>query len=128
MSNFGTRYSAITFAVSTFAVGFSYWQLPYNQITLPNSLFGLGIVLVVAITVLVRAAGKCSFRETFLAAAAAFPAVVLLRIVFDTFGDSTTHNLWPFELIIAAIIGAIVGALGAAIGGAIASVRGTGAS
>lgn len=126
MPSFGNRYCATAFAVSTLAIGFSFWQLPYKRIALPNSLFGVGMVLVIAIAVLLRASGKGSFRETLLASAAAFPAAVLLRIVFDTFGDSTSHNLWPFELVIAAVVGAIVGALGAALGGAAASLRGSG--
>jgi hypothetical protein len=127
MPGFGNRYCAMLFAVATLAIGFSYWQLPYNRIALPHSLFDVGMVLVVAFAVLLRAAARCSFRETLLASAAAFPAAVLLRIIFDTFSDSTSHNLWPFELVIATVFGAIVGALGAALGGAVATLREKGA-
>jgi hypothetical protein len=47
MPGFGNRYCAMLFAVATLAIGFSYWQLPYNRIALPHSLLDVGMVLVV---------------------------------------------------------------------------------
>ncbi len=37
--------------------------------------------------------------------AAVIPAVVLSRVIFEGLSDPTSHNLWPFELIIAVIAG-----------------------
>ena len=42
----------------------------------------------------------------------AFPAAVALRVAVEVVQDPTDHNLWPFELIIAAIV-----ALGAVLPG-----------
>ena len=38
------------------------------------------------------------------------------RIAVDTAKDPISHNLWPFELIIAAVIGILVSAAGALVG------------
>jgi hypothetical protein len=44
--------------------------------------------------------------------AAAVPAVmmgfVVLRIIFDTGGDPTSHNLWPFEILQVGVLGLVV--------------------
>jgi hypothetical protein len=51
---------------------------------------------------------------------AAVPAPILARIVVDTTKDPTSHNLWPFEVIIAAVIGALCSSAGALIGSLLA--------
>ena len=44
--------------------------------------------------------------------AAAVPAVmtgfVVLRIIFDTAGDATSHNLWPFEILQVGVLSLVV--------------------
>jgi hypothetical protein len=42
--------------------------------------------------------------------------MVLGRVVVETFRDPTSHNLWPFEIIIAAVVGFAVACVGALLG------------
>jgi hypothetical protein len=42
--------------------------------------------------------------------------VVAARIAVDTARDPTSHNLWPFEIVIAGFVGAVAAGLGITIG------------
>ncbi|GJM13675.1 MAG: hypothetical protein DHS20C12_20780 [Pseudohongiella sp.] len=118
-SNTPTRRPALAsvFALSLLLIGIPYWLLPYSQIALPNSLFGPGFLAVPILAVLARALLKCDFDEVSLAIGAAYPGAVLLRILVDTVISSTSHNLWPFEIIIASIAGLVVGTAASGLGG-----------
>lgn len=63
-----------------------------------------------------RAIGKARLLTVILAVGAAVPAPILARITVDTAKDPTSHNLWPFEFIIAAVIGVLCSTAGALIG------------
>jgi hypothetical protein len=45
------------------------------------------------------------FPRVVLVVAAAVPTAVMARVVVDTTRDPTSHNLWPFELVIAFLVG-----------------------
>ena len=109
---------ASAFFVSTLLVGIPFWQIPYSQVALPNSLFGLPLIGVLILAAGIRLYAKCSFRETLIATGAALPAAVLCRIAVETSADPSTHNLWPFEVIITCLVGLVVGVVGAGLGGA----------
>ena len=104
------------FVMSFFAVGFPYWQMPYATVSLPSSLYGMGLVMVGVLAVAACAIGKARLLTTILAVGAAVPAAILVRIAVDTAKDPTSHNLWPFELIIAAVIGVLCSTAGGLIG------------
>ena len=104
----------IAFLVAFVGVGFRYWQLPYAQASLPDSLYGPGLVAVGVVALMARAIGLARFWKVWLLAAAAVPAAVLVRIVVETMAEGTSHNLWPLELAIASALGlgcSLVGAL-----------------
>ena len=46
------------FVVSFFAVGFPYWQIPYAKVSLPNTLYGPGLLVVGVLAAAARAFGK----------------------------------------------------------------------
>ena len=108
----------IGFAVALIGVGFKYWQLPYGQINLPSSLYGPGLVAVGAVAMLLRAFGAGRFVTLWLWIAAAVPLAVAIRVAVDVARDATTHNLWPFELAIAAGLGLAASLLGVLVGSA----------
>ena len=85
------------------ATGIPYWRLPYsaNIFADPGLLFGLG-GLGVATAMLIYS-GAARLFPSFWVMLAAFPAAVAIRVAIETSKDATDHNLWPFELIIAAI-------------------------
>jgi hypothetical protein len=51
---------------------------------------------------------------------ASAPAVVCARVVVEAVLDPTSHNLWPFEVVIALVIGLICASVGAIPGAPIA--------
>jgi hypothetical protein len=105
------------FVVVFFATGIPYWQIPYSQASLPNSLYGVGLAVVFAGSAAVRLACDASFKRTVYVTGSAVPAMVLTRVVVETFKDPTSHNLWPFEIIIASGVGFSVALAGALLGG-----------
>jgi hypothetical protein len=104
------------FVVAFLAVGIPYWQVPYAKVSLPGTLMGAGLVVVVVAAALVRAAGKCHIVLSLLAAGLAVPSVVVARVAVDTIHDPTSHNLWPFEVIIASVVGLLASSAGALLG------------
>jgi hypothetical protein len=106
----------IAFAIAFIGVGFRYWQLPYAQVSLPDSLYGPGLVAVGVVALLVRAFGLTRFWKAWLLIAATVPAAVLVRVIVETSADPTLHNLWPLELAIAAGIGLACSLTGTLLG------------
>jgi hypothetical protein len=109
-------YGLAAFAVGLLAVGLPYWRTPYAQVSLPSTLYGPGLIAVALAAATARGVARLGLRAAVLAAGAAVPAAVLARVAVDTAADPTSHNLWPFELIIAAALGASCAAAGALVG------------
>ena len=98
--------------------GIPYWRLPYNANYFADPFLLLGFVGLGLVTAVLAASGRIGLWEIFGLMLAAFPAAVMIRVAIDIMEDPTDHNLWPFELIIAAVFsliavvpGLIVGAL-----------------
>lgn len=109
----------LAFAVSFFVVGLPYWQTPYNKVNLPSTLLDYGLIVVVLAALLVRWLGNSSLTKTIVVGASV-PAAVMARVMVDTAKDPTSHNLWPFELVIALVVGFAASAAGALIGSLLA--------
>lgn len=109
---------ALVFIGTMLAVGVPYGLVPLQQSSLPRDVWGPGLLVGALL-----AAAACAFARTRpwaagLAVAAAVPAAVMARVVHDTLRDPTTHNLWPFELVLAAGPGILAG-LGGALAGTV---------
>lgn len=102
--------------VSFLAVGLPYWQIPYADVALPNTLVTPALVVVALAAALARAVGRSRFMVCVLAIGAMIPAAVMARVVVDTATDPTSHNLWPFELVLAGFVGAAAATAGTALG------------
>jgi hypothetical protein len=100
------------FVVAFFAVGLPYWQVPYAKVALPNTLMGPGVIVVAIAAALARTMGRTRFWATVLVIAAAVPCVVMARVTADTATDPTSHNLWPFEVVIASFVGLMASGVG----------------
>lgn len=107
---------AAAFVVGFFSVGFPYWQVTYAKVSLPDTLYGAGLLVVAVLAAAVRAFGKARLVAAILVAGASVPAAVLTRVGVETAKDSTSHNLWPLELIIAAVNGIACSSAGALVG------------
>jgi hypothetical protein len=104
------------FVVGFFAVGFPYWQTPYAKVSLPDTLYGAGRFAVGVLAGAARGFGKARLLAVILVVSASVPAAVLARVAVDTAKDPTSHNLWPFEFIIAAVVGVLCSSAGALVG------------
>jgi hypothetical protein len=97
------------------AMGVPYWQKPYSNVSLPDSLYELGLWLVIASAAAFRLHGF-GFLWTAGSFGLVAPMVVATRITVETARDSSTHNLFPFEIAIAVFVGFSAAAFGAVIG------------
>ena len=109
---------ALGFAAGLLLTGTPYWRLPYNANIFVDPGILLGFAALAVVTAALAASGAARLLAIFFATLAAFPAAVAIRVVIETMKDPTDHNLWPFELIMAAafslvavVPGLIVGAL-----------------
>lgn len=116
----GSTVLALAFVGSFFAVGLVYWQIPYSQVSLPNAVFGTSLLVVVVLAAVPRVVSATRFWPTTLVVGASVPAAVLARIIVETSSDPTSHNLWPFELVLSAGPGLLASAAGALAGGILA--------
>ena len=106
----------IAFLVALIGVGFRYWQIPYPQVSLPDSLYGPGLVAVGVVAVMARAFGLARFWKVWLVIAASVPLAVLVRVIVETGRDPTSHDLWPFEIAVAAGLGLACALAGTLLG------------
>ena len=114
----GTLWLAGAFAAGVLLTGIPYWRLPYNANYFADPMLLIGFAGLGLVTAVLVASRRTGLWEIFGLMLVAFPAAVMIRVVIDTMEDPTDHNLWPFELIIAAVFsliavvpGLIVGAL-----------------
>ena len=104
------------FLAGFLAIGLPYWLIPYDRVSLPNTLYGMGLIVVTLAAGVARAFGKTHFLTAMLVVGATVPAAVIVRVAVETSGDPTSHNLWPFEVIIALVVGITSASMGALAG------------
>jgi hypothetical protein len=104
------------FLAGFLAVGLPYWQIPYNKVNLPDAVMGLGLLVIVAASAVARAGGRIPIFKTTLVVGAAVPAAVFARVIVEGMKDPTSHNLWPFEVVIALVVGLGASVIGTLLG------------
>ena len=111
-----TAWLAAGFAAGLLLTGIPYWRLPYSA----NLFADLGILLGLGglglVTALLAFAAIAPAGRLFAVMIGAFPAAVALRVAVETAQDPTSHNLWPFELIIMAVFSLVAVVPGLLIG------------
>lgn len=103
------------FVFSTVAVGIYWWRPQYGELQVLSS----GWVLAIVSVVVAAAFASRVLNHSMLigaAAAAGGIAAIAIRIVVEVVQDPTSHNLWPFELVIASCFIFPSALLGAAFG------------
>lgn len=106
---------SVGFAACFVMIGIPYWRLPYSSVSLPDSLYGIGLLLMFVCSLLFCIRG-ISFLWSATILGLSAPAVVSTRIIVDVARDNSTHNLFPFEIAIAVIVGFGVAGVGAGLG------------
>lgn len=95
------------------ACGLPLWPIPYREVSMPGNPSTATWLLLGALAGLL--AGhllRQRKRNAILAVAGGFVLAVLLRVAVETARDPTSHNLWPFEVVIAGGIGLMAATIG----------------
>jgi hypothetical protein len=95
----------VVWIASFLAVGVPYWPIPYRSVNLPDSLMTPALLVVVMAVLAVGVSRRAGVWRQALLIGGAVPAAVLARVTWDVMKDPTSHNLWPFEAVIAAVLG-----------------------
>jgi hypothetical protein len=101
---------------SALAIGLPYMAIPYSSVDVPGSLVTWGMLVLFGMAAAMCLANRASFLATTASLAMVPPLVVMIRVVRDTAIDPTSHNLWPFELVLAVFLGVVVVLAGATVG------------
>jgi hypothetical protein len=117
------NWTAPAFGLSFLVVGLPYWLIPYSKVNLPDALIGPGLLVVSGTALLLRAFRAATFWRTTGLVGSSVPAAVMARVLVEGLLDPTSHNLWPLEVIIAAVLGQACALAGAAAGSLAARLK-----
>jgi len=104
------------FVASALAIGLPYMGIPYSSADVPGSLVTWGMLVLFGMAAAMCLANRASFLATSATLLMVTPLIVMIRVIRDTALDPTSHNLWPFEVVIAVFLGGIVVLAGATVG------------
>jgi hypothetical protein len=107
MPNLKSLWLLPAFVAAFFLIGIPFWDIPYSQVSVPNSLVAPGLIGLVALTVILTVFEVASLRRIFVVMSLCLPVVVYARVEVETGRDPTSHNLWPFEVVFALVLGVI---------------------
>ncbi|HEV8200050.1 MAG TPA: hypothetical protein VGS03_08520 [Candidatus Polarisedimenticolia bacterium] len=96
--------------------GLMLWPIPYRQVSLPGNpspsllfLLGGGVAFVAAFLV------RPTFPAALMTVPVGYALAVVARVAVETWRDPTSHNLWPFEVVIMGGIGFLASLIGVTI-------------
>ena len=124
MKNNPTLWRRTAFLLSFFCVGIPYWLIPYQQVNLPSALMTPALAVVVLAALSLRAASITPFWKTVRLLGWSPAAVVIARVIVEGIRDPSSHNLWPFEVVIALVLGFACSLIGTALGSLLAWLSG----
>ena len=107
---------SIAFFAGFLAVGLPYWQIPYAKLSLPETLIGFGLLVVIAAATISRLSGRTPVFLTIVVVGMTVPSAVFARVIVEATKDPTSHNLWPIEVGIALFVGIGSSSVGVLLG------------
>jgi len=96
----------VCFTTAFLASGIPWWLAPYNRFSLAQPAAILGFLAFVGITAWGAGWTELGLGRGTLATGAAVPCAVMVRVLVDGVRDPTSHNLWPFEVVMMGVLGA----------------------
>ena len=105
--------TAVTVLSGILACGLPLWRIPYKDVSIgsnPSTRVWLALGAVAGLV-----GGwllKPKLRRPILAVTLGFALAVCGRVEVETSRDPTSHNLWPFEVVIAAFYGFLAASIG----------------
>jgi hypothetical protein len=119
MKSLGFLWVLLAFAVVVLAAGIPYWRVPYDELNRGHFAVLPGALLLGFVTLVLVLAEVTPVKRIALTMLLCVPVIACVSVAKDTAADPTSHNLWPFELVLAAISGAVVVLPAVAVGMAI---------
>ena len=93
------------FSAAFLAAGIPWWRAPYNHFTLSHPLAILGCLVLVCLSAWVAGWTPLGLGRGGLVVGGAVPCAVMVRVLVDVVKEPTSHNLWPFEVVLAGLFG-----------------------
>lgn len=107
----------VSLLAGTVACGAPYWPVAYRDVSLPGTPATSTLLIGGAAAGLLASYLLRPTRFTpILVTAGGFVLAVMGRVTVEVAADPTSHNLWPFEVVIIGGIGLVAGAIGTGIG------------
>ena len=113
----------VAYLLGFLAAGIPYWLIPYHQVNLPSALISPGLLVVVLAALILRAMSVASFWKVVRILGTTLAAAVLARVIVEGMRDPSSHNLWPFEILIALLLGFACSVAGAMAGSVVVRLR-----
>ena len=107
----------LAWAASVLLTGVPYWSVPYRSVSLPGTLMTPGLIALVLAAAVIGFTRRHGVMKQAAIVGLSVPAIVVARVTWEVMRDPTSHNLWPFEVVIALVIG-----FGCAVPGAVAGM------
>ncbi len=104
------------FAAGFLMIGVPYWLTPYGKDDHPNPLLGAGLLVVIAAAALTRFYFGKPTLHVAAVMGSTFPVAVKVRVAVEVSLDPTSHNLWPFEVVITSFVGGAAALAGTLLG------------
>ena len=95
---------AAAFSAAFLAAGSRLWPGSYQEYLSRGGTQKL-VAVIAIVALLVAALSNLGILRERLAVGCRLPAAVFARVFVDGIQDPTSHNLWPFEVILALILG-----------------------
>lgn len=117
MKSLLTARRMLVLLVATVAAGAFLWPIPYNDVAMISRSF---LITWIGTSTVAGLIGQFLLRKnvaiTATLVALGFCCAAMARVIVETIPDPTSHNLWPFEVAIAAVVGLGGGLAGATVG------------
>ncbi|HEY8509133.1 MAG TPA: hypothetical protein VIL32_12290 [Steroidobacteraceae bacterium] len=107
MATYARYIPTVCFLIGVLSAGIPYWLVPYGKVNLPNAIMGPQLLIVGAVTLVAFMFRTAPFKKTLILFASVLPCAVMLRVIVEGVMDPTSHNLWPFEIVIAFGVGLV---------------------
>jgi hypothetical protein len=104
----------VAFSAAFLAAGSQLWPGSHQEYLSRGGTHLVAAIAIVAL--LVAALSNLGVLRSALPVGCGIPAAVFVRVLADGIQDPTSHNLWPFEVVLALIVGMVAACPAALLG------------
>ena len=101
--------------ISVLTAGIPIWFTSYHTFT-NTKIIRVSAILTLLLSLLVTLITKDQYKKIFYTIVSSFIIATFIKIIIDSIPDSSTHNLWPFEMIYYTIMAILAGLIGVGAG------------